>query len=263
MPTAPRHCAFCGSTANLHREHVFPKWLSRLIFEILRDDPRNPPHTLFRVHMQTGDGDRVGTLIDVVTKRVCKACNTGWMSCLEDGVKPILTPLLREASVALSPADQAVLSQWAAKTAMTVDLARTRSPHRSLVPERHCGELMRTAQPPRRCEVWLAAYQGEHFGCSTHTHENEITFETAPDLGTYRIYALTINVLGVLLQLVGDTMPEHWTLQGAPQPGPTAHRIWPPHGEFVTWPPPETLDDDGLAAWTYVRPPTYAAFGPP
>ncbi len=263
MPTAPRHCAFCGSTANLHREHVFPEWLDKVLSKILKEDFPYPPHTKFRVRTQTGVTDRFGPSVDIVTKRVCEACNCGWMSEIEMATQPILEPLMRAGSTSLSPADQAILSLWAAKTAMTVDLARSRATHQRLVPESHCRELMRTKQPPRRSEVWLAAHTGDAFGCSTHTHENAIALDTAPDLGPYQIYTITINVLGVVLQLVGDTMPEHWTLEGVSQPGPTAHRIWPPREEFVSWPPPVTLDDDALARFAYVRAPTDAVLGPP
>jgi hypothetical protein len=184
------------------------------------------------------------------------------MSALETQTKPVLSRLIDRPVVTLTPQDQRCLSLWAAKTAMTVALARR---GRVAVPKDHFHALAATQEPPFRAEVWLAAHHGEYVGCSTHIDQNEFTaqLETAApttSLGTYMRYSITVNVMGVVLQLVADTMPRHWILEGASEPELSAIRIWPPTNRLVVWPPPRVLDDDDLTRWASVRPPSAAQF---
>lgn len=243
----------------MHREHVFPQWLAKLLFRHLEADPKFSEGTLFRMKMLMEHGERVSQTIDIVTRRVCQACNNTWMSALETRSQPVLAGLLGTGAVLLSPQEQRILSVWAAKTAMTVALARRASD--GFVPEAHFRELMATQEPPSGSEVWLAAHRGEYFGCSTHLDKKGITAEVgSTSLGPYVMYSITINIAGLVLQFVGNTVPSHWTLEGASESGTTATRIWPLTGKALTWPPPDVLDDEGLARWAFVRPPSTAQF---
>jgi hypothetical protein len=49
---------------------------------------------------------------------VCADCNNGWMSELEDEVKPVLTPLLKNHRTTLTRDDQILLATWATKTGL-------------------------------------------------------------------------------------------------------------------------------------------------
>jgi hypothetical protein len=54
---------------------------------------------------------------EITSKHFCKACNSGWMSVLEEQAKPIITPLLAALAVQLDASDQHVLARWSIKTA--------------------------------------------------------------------------------------------------------------------------------------------------
>lgn len=61
---------------------------------------------------------------NVVTKRVCHGCNTGWMSDLESAVKPIINPWLAKSSseltrgaLQLPPEHLQIINRWLLKTA--------------------------------------------------------------------------------------------------------------------------------------------------
>ena len=45
---------------------------------------------------------------------VCRECNSGWMSTLENAAKPMLTKILEDSSFTLSQFDQACLARWLA-----------------------------------------------------------------------------------------------------------------------------------------------------
>jgi hypothetical protein len=52
---------------------------------------------------------------------VCAGCNNGWMSALENVVKPILTALITSQPCALTPNDLDVLARWVALKAMVAE----------------------------------------------------------------------------------------------------------------------------------------------
>jgi len=89
--TSPLPCAFCQrSGVKLSREHVLPHWLSTAGSDageyILERGPK-----IIRT-----------PLIEVVTKRVCEDCNTGWMSRIEEGAKAVLEPILDASATAIT-----------------------------------------------------------------------------------------------------------------------------------------------------------------
>jgi hypothetical protein len=55
---------------------------------------------------------RQGHLITKRIRVVCTTCNNGWMSQLEDRVKPLLLPGLTGKDVSLRATDQKALSEW-------------------------------------------------------------------------------------------------------------------------------------------------------
>src|SRR4051812_20705575 len=110
-----RLCMFCGQNKR-SREHVWPRWLSKAL-------PSGVP-----TDFQSMSYDRANNLIgtrpfqvrhDIEEKvRVpCEQCNNGWMSVLENEVKPVLTPMMRNEPVNLDRHDMDVLATWAVKTA--------------------------------------------------------------------------------------------------------------------------------------------------
>lgn len=156
--TAPgNQCAFCGAPPPLTREHVWPQWVA--------DGLRARGPFLARHY----DKSWTTPKIDSKVRAVCGECNHGWMSRMEDAIKPILEPIVlatredgdttRVPVRTLSPKDKTLLSRWAMKTALTVDLARN---PRSL-PQGEYHEFHRRRQRiDGRTWVWLGAYSGRY-----------------------------------------------------------------------------------------------------
>src|SRR5262245_29224448 len=86
-----RSCLFCTNPLTEHlREDVIPRWLIDYL------GARN--EDLFQGIAQTEDGALLKQLTHVtqsfVEVRVCKECSDGWMSDLENQVRPFLTDLM-------------------------------------------------------------------------------------------------------------------------------------------------------------------------
>src|SRR5437588_3177040 len=116
MATQPTRspCVFCRSLENkMSREHVFPEWLAN--------------------HLETGEREQIHEMEKFPTPTrsetdsrthpvgwwerkiwgVCKPCNEGWMEReLEDGVPPVLIPLLEGRDSTLTWGDQRILATW-------------------------------------------------------------------------------------------------------------------------------------------------------
>lgn len=108
-------CAFCGSGGKEHKEHVFPTWLRKFLaldkprIVLLRSDG------LKRQYSSSRD-------LGVKTGGICRACNNGWMSALENQVEPLLSPFILGAWPTLNIEQRATLTRWALKTAAAIDL---------------------------------------------------------------------------------------------------------------------------------------------
>src|SRR6185369_10157223 len=90
-PMNTRSCLFCTNPLTERaREHVIPQWL--IDYLGVRDED------LLQGIAQTQDGallkQRTHVAQTFVEGRVCKECNNGWMSSLENQVRSLLTDLM-------------------------------------------------------------------------------------------------------------------------------------------------------------------------
>jgi hypothetical protein len=113
-----RTCLGCGveltaGVASL--EHALPQWLADEIRmpgvsynHFLRDEDKGTDE-LLRRHDISG----------LVIRKVCCACNNGWMSRMENQAKPYILDLMQQkvGVLALSDEPMQALSRWAVKTA--------------------------------------------------------------------------------------------------------------------------------------------------
>ena len=114
-------CPFCReplTKSNATNEHVIPQWLLREFG--IADETISP------VKWQRGKAPswRVHQWSRLVVGCVCASCNSGWLSNLENAVKPLIPSIASgERRVAsLTDAESLVLARWAAKTTFLCQL---------------------------------------------------------------------------------------------------------------------------------------------
>jgi hypothetical protein len=112
-------------------EHIFPQWLSA------HYGARTELVTPHRVSAMTGEllSERPSKpLSGFKTGDVCGECNNGWMSQLEDRVRPI--PTAEKRTGRLTPDEAGALAPWLVKTAAVLNVSQ---PYRLLFPvsDRH------------------------------------------------------------------------------------------------------------------------------
>jgi len=167
-------CAFCPETAKLSAEHLWADWMDALF----------PGKKRFTRRDQHGNilNQWVSKSLDWKAKVVCRPCNNGWMSDIENKhAKPAMTDLIRlEPGIALTEARAHSLAIFAFKTAVVFDHVTRNRPPFFLRSVRHrFRETL--AIPPTTVCMWMAASlaprQGELLTCYTEgnlTPENRI-----------------------------------------------------------------------------------------
>lgn len=183
--TKKRKCLFCGN-GNLTNEHIYPKWL----FELIKlDSPTfQPSTTVYLVsssdhadkveHAQWSSDEREIHYKDFKAKLVCSSCNNGWMSELENEVKPIIDDLLEnKTNIPVHSEKAYALSRWAIiKIILIVRSVRIRQDFDPFL-----LQLLKAGVIPEGFVVELCSMTGYflnfHFGSQSPLSPKRVTME--------------------------------------------------------------------------------------
>lgn len=235
-PTQKRCCRFCGATGNLTNEHWLPRWIHPLLAE--------GPSAPYVLEDEKDGIQRVweAPLGSMTVKRVCRACNTGWMSELEERVKPVLGPMVEGKVRTLNLDERAVLATWVAKTALAFDLTRADP----VVPD-ECRHWVRDHQtPPPGTIVLLARYGGRRFPLYGSHGTRKVTLHHGDERGMeWRTFLAAVSAGPVVGQLFGHGIENAVDLKPTNWKADFAHVLWPEPSPLC-WPLPRALGDDGL-----------------
>ena len=158
-------CVYCNGEDS-SKEHVWPRWIRKHASEVMGI---SAPNTQQYAGAQESHGvipnrstERLGnSRLSMTINRVCEDCNTGWLSDLEEGVKPILRPMIEGKARPLTPTDQAVLITWATKTALNFaywsEQKFTKPITSALAHQAYAQRDQRVPIPD--VLIWLAAYE--------------------------------------------------------------------------------------------------------
>jgi hypothetical protein len=170
----------------------------------------------------------------LTVKCVCEQCNNGWMSRLENRVRPHLEPLLTGQPRVLDAEAQTTISTWAVKTAMVLE---------GMDPDvkRNYSQLQRErfrlrAAIPWRTSIWLAASAGADSFMST---KNRHLGSSPNDSGVSVTMAFGAVVLQVLTMRVPEEVGSNTLVDTQVRRGPWSDatlQIWP--SGAASWPPP-------------------------
>jgi hypothetical protein len=213
-----RSCLFCTNalTERAH-DHVIPKWLIEYLG--VRDE------VLFQAIAQTEDGallkQRTHATQSFVEGRVCKQCNNGWLSDLENQARPFLTDLMsgQRTLHALSGEERLLLARWTAKTAFVLSNA---APLEAVVPEDH-PRTLKEISGSLPVGVGVFANQHEHTGKFSYVQKNHwLRFSEEEQPEDPQRYKITLQLQNLLLLVAHWPPPTRFVLAAA-----THVPIWP------------------------------------
>lgn len=229
-------CIFCARRANTD-EDVIPKWIPRLLRK--QEGERVPMRTT-RFGQEPHD-QLAGESIQKVGS-VCGQCNNGWMSRLEDDVKPILTPMMLGNAITLTAQQQERITTWLTKCAMMYESMATGEVFYNELDRHH---FMKTVSPLSSAAVWLGQYIG---GIRIISDYRLLSRQQNPG-GSVKILVLTLALGKLALQLTSAK----WTKVIPRIELPTAVladtedllvQVWPVNLIGVKWPPLSSFDDE-------------------
>jgi len=192
---------------------------------------------------------------DVIVRDICTVCNNGWMSRLEEQVKPFLTPMLLDNPRVLTAVEQHLLATWATKTALTMEGANIGG--NRYTPESEYHWFHDHVGPLPNAHIWLCRYGGQgNWPLSVHQWGMTLNPPGAPvpkPGDPVNGYSVVFAIGPVVFWLWGHS------LVGGPYTqarSDDAHAlIWPALGNDVHWPPRRTLQAEAeLQALSHLAP---------
>jgi hypothetical protein len=248
--TVPRTCIFCGESP-VTAEHVWPQWARR---HLVLNEPQRHERTV----QAAGEPQsrHVFSLppFEVTVRAVCAACNSGWMSRLEQRAKPLLTELLAGRELQLSRTEQQLLATWGLKTVFMLDASFRRPTGVTRAQRRY---LARTGAPPQRdISVWLAPYVGtqpgqfHETGMALSRPGEGVTGDAVPN-----VWIATLTFGPIVFHVAGSADPQALLVHGIEYGDLRLLRIWPYRRPFPWRPLPAFSDADlpGLVDALYVE----------
>ena len=242
----PLRCIFCRGSI-LTREHIIPDWIQEII-------PKKPQHGhLFTTRSKAAAGRgrlktsrlRQGHPISRKVRVVCVRCNNGWLSSLEDELKPQIKALVLGEAITLTPWDQRRLATWAAKTSMTAEFIHPKSAAITFE-EREYLRLHR--EPVETFNVWAGHYGGSRHRTALHHHSVQLSVGTPTSTETMvpPNTQATIIGLGELFLQISSSSFAGVIFKLKNEGVSKMRRIWPPAVTDLQWPPVASLGDEDI-----------------
>ena len=248
-----KNCIFCGAAGKLSDEHIWGGWTSKYV-----PRPTNK-HNFHSVVATTPTQEKSeplrivpGDPLNSKVRVVCKPCNNGWLSQIQEKAKPYLIPLFDGQTATLGKEAQRWIATWAAMATMTGEYL-SRDMQNVAVPQQERTKFMRTRRPPQNWRIWIGKYEREKWaGQWRHNSfpiysEDKIMEVTASGkrlpnhqttsfiIGKLFVHVFSGHFRGIIMR---------WDWQNAPRALNALRQVWPIEQNVVHWPGAVMTDRD-------------------
>jgi hypothetical protein len=244
-------CIFCGATG-LTKEHMWADWLKSYI-------PRTESahvEGLTLVHLDRDEetiSRRTGDPHSRRIRCVCQSCNNGWMSRLQETVKPFLVPMLVGNRTNLHRRGQTVVAAWSAMMVMVSEHI-----HEEMVatPLSERVYLRERGVVPPCWRIWIGCHSRRDHPLFTHRATTFVTTKEEMErlrgsparISNTQISTICIGrhiLIHVMSSRVAWSIVRRWKFP--PQISAGLVQIWPIKAGNATWPPSQALTDSGIS----------------
>jgi len=250
-------CAFCRQTRRATKEHLYPRWVREGIWATGATTLTRTKGSVRRAHSITG-------LTWILRHSICRECNNGWMSGLEDALRDYLLPAMRGLSSVLTVEVQRLAAAWAVEKALLFELRAAEAGGQvTFAPESNLQWLYDHRDAPTAppgSQVWIAAVDARLGTADAQPGWHTVSTSTPPMERDF--YAVTFQVGYLVFQVGGQDFGEtgHDPRSGQPlailqRPDwllPYVNSIWPERFETISWPRSARLKLEDLprfASW--------------
>jgi hypothetical protein len=239
---SPGVCIFCGATG-VTKAHVFAKSWTNLF-----DEPNDTlEHEVVHRHTDPKTGEeqvfKRSKTFALISRKVCGSCNSGWLSQLEERVRPLMACFASNTPVKLDAEEQAELALWSVTAAL---IAMSNDPDAVDFADPAIAQgAFRERQPAEETNIWLGANSHGEMGWF-RAHSLNLAHAPA-HTGTW---GATISVGYSVIHMVFHGLPnQRMRLRREAQR--SLRRIWTPR-EYVAWPPPLRMRPRDLTPLAHV-----------
>ena len=246
----PGKCVFCGTTG-LTKEHMWPDWL-RAYIPRTANEHREGATIVHLDEEEETISRRTGDPHSRRIRCVCRTCNNGWMSRMQETTKQFLVPMLVGDSTSLDRRGQRAVSAW---SAMLVMVAEHVQREMIAIPGADRARLRARQMAPPHWRIWIGRHSRREHPLFTHRVLSFVPREEFERLGgpAARVDSNTQTsticlgkhlLIHVMSSDVAWSIVRRWRLRTEISAGLT--QIWPTKTPTVSWPPSRALTDAGI-----------------
>jgi hypothetical protein len=187
--------------------------------------------------VRDGVYERPGHLFSLKIRTVCCACNNGWMSKIENEVKPIILKMVNGESFKVKSEELHKLSFWVAMKVVVAEFAERNEPLH-VTPEEERRAMMNDRKIPSYFNIYIGAHSINH-NSAWLRHSWTMAFSkkgpTPPLEGRNRNAQSIAFVIGPIFFYVLNVRLLGFDPYGYFNFG-KLKRIWPSKMQFLRWP---------------------------
>ena len=169
-------CIFCGIRYANSKEDYWPKWLQPHL-------PVRSPFTAFRTRAGKATSWTVNAKIKGDPTRqkievVCRECNSGWMSQIQNEAARLLKPYTQTKFMSVSDQEQQNLATWATVFTMVIEYY---DPPTIVATFGERSSVQSTRKPPSDWRIYICRLKDNDYADWWHTGAHLIFDDTGPD----------------------------------------------------------------------------------
>ena len=233
-------CAFCSQTADITGEHLWSAWAGKMFGE--------RKYTFTRKELD-------GTVItwkerhlSPTTKVVCRDCNNGWMSELENQAKSIVGDMVYQCALTtLHAKDIATIAVWAYTKGIVAEHSHHNTEPFFTFAERQL--FRQTLSIPNGVQMWFVSLAIQHGLFKSYLVQAPLSTPQRFELNvfTYGLGHFVIQVVTARWKKKAFRRHRHPPiLTQAPEWDCCSIPFWPSKGTPVSWPPGAHLADQAV-----------------
>lgn len=234
--------------APLDNEHIWGQWLSTYVRSgtnkhHLQATTIGQPGTLHVRETKLRTGDPLRSKLKIV----CKACNSGWMSGLQDAAKKILIPLIEGRRTGLAETAQTTIAAWCTMATMTGDYL-SHDATAVGISQKERDWFRDHKAPPENWRIWIGHYPGRK-GLWNHyvvpiLDAKDVLHATTNSLARPNTQTTTFVIGNFFVHAMSGDPPTvaRWTWPFGSRISLNLPQIFPPKETFIAWPPQRLTD---------------------
>ena len=238
-------CIFCGQ-GDLSHEHFWPQWASdvlRINFHAESHIKISTVRSWKKEVVSHKRKERQGHVMTNTLRVVCRNCNSGWMSALENETKDILTPLMRGEHLDLNDEMQSKVAQWITCRVMVGEHSNKEE---VVIPFSDLNAFKENRTIPWYMNIWIGRCISDQWNNAylkntallslpteaTPSLKNKNTHTTAFGIGEFFTYSAGCITKGIDFQNY-FTFSDHLI------------KLWPLSGKVIIWPHMRIINSQG------------------